>query len=119
MIARFTMWVVFMLFPLFTAASGTAHRIVCAGEQFEVSGSFPISCVQVDTASVATDPNIAGSRYPGELSRPPRFKPNHYRSIAHTDWPGWRVLTVLMPSTPLGEVDIFLHRSASAAIHGE
>jgi hypothetical protein len=56
--------VVFKLFPSFVAASSAAHRTVCAGERFE-DREFPASCVQVDTASVATDPNIAGSRYPG------------------------------------------------------
>jgi hypothetical protein len=45
-----------MLFPSFDAVSVTA-------------------CGQVDTDGFATDPNIAGSRNPGELSRPPRFIP--------------------------------------------
>jgi hypothetical protein len=38
-----------------------ARRIVCAGWRSEACGIFPISSVQVDTATVATDPNIAGS----------------------------------------------------------
>ena len=60
----------------------------CALGRFEPSGIFPISYVQVDTAGVATDPNIAGSR-PRRIVRTPRFKPLYYRLIAHADWPDW------------------------------
>jgi hypothetical protein len=52
-----------MSFPSLVAASGTAHRAVCARERID-DPEFPTSYAQVDTVGGATDPNIAGWRYP-------------------------------------------------------
>jgi hypothetical protein len=64
--------VVFMSLPLFTAAP-EATNVVCL-LLFDASGNFPGRAVQLNLATVATDPNSDISRVcvpPGELAQSP------------------------------------------------